>query len=191
MLRRGAGAFTGGALRPDPERAVQQPRELARCGAKLSVTVRALRASCVITLLGSVAVAGAAESTSYICNGKQAIGFAIDKRTHAWLPTQFNSRQYVIRVPKRGADQPSGALTAVFAVYEVGQSDFGPLFCDEGFNSAGYLRCSGLGDTFLFNRKTLRFEHWLPYGYVDPPGSFWSPEGSTTPFIEIDTCAPI
>ena len=146
----------------------------------------------VATLLGSTAVVSAAEPASYVCNGKQAIGFSMDKTTHAWGPTQFNPRQYVIRVPKRGPDQPSGAATAVLAVYQVGgKGDFGPLFCDAGFNKAGYLRCEGLGDTFLFNRKTLRFEHWLPYGYVNPPGSFWSPEGSTTPFIEIGTCAAI
>ena len=150
-----------------------------------------LRLLLVVALLGGTAAVLAAEPESYVCNGKQAVGFAMNKHTHRWSVSVFNPRQYVIRVPKRGPDQPSGAQTAVLAVYQVGgnaSDPAGPLFCDQGFNDAGFLRCEGLGESFMFNRKTHRFVHWLPYGYIDPPGAFFD---GATPYIEIGTCAPI
>lgn len=142
-----------------------------------------------VFLCSSLASAFAATPVSYVCNGKYAVGFAFNKKTHAWAPTQFNPRQYLIQVPKRGPNQPGGAQTAVLAVYEVGHHNTMPFFCDQDFNKAGYIRCDGFGETFMFNRKTHRFEHWFTFGYIDPPGSFWGPEGTATPFIEIGTCA--
>jgi hypothetical protein len=64
------------------------------------------------------------------------------------------------------------AHTAVVAVYEVGKVDVAnaTAFCDKDYNEAGFLFCSGLGEDLNFNRQSLRFVHWFPYGYIDPQG---------------------
>jgi hypothetical protein len=80
------------------------------------------------------------------------------------------------------------------AVYEFGKADPADVtaFCDKDFNEQGFLFCQGLGENFNFNRKSLRFVHWFPFGYIDPPGaSFWGKEGEATPFMEIGTCSAI
>ncbi len=103
-----------------------------------------------VLLCASLASAFAATPVSYVCNGKYAVGFAFNKKTHAWVPTQFTPRQYLLQAPKRGSDQPSGAQTAVLAVYEAGNHNSMPFFCDHNFNKAGYIRCDGLCETFMF-----------------------------------------
>ena len=94
----------------------------------------------------------------------------------------------------KGPNAPSGAYTAVIAVYEVGKVDAANFkaFCEKDYNEKGFLFCSGFGEDFNFNRQTLRFVHWFPYGYIDPPGfDLWGKEGDATPFMEIGTCTAI
>jgi hypothetical protein len=74
-------------------------------------------------------------------------------------------------------------------VYEFGGDQVVPLaFCPKTFNDIGSLFCEALGEEFKFNRKTLRFLHSLPFGYIDPPNGFF--EGAT-PFLEIGTCSRV
>ena len=106
----------------------------------------------------------------------------------------FRPRKYVIKLPVKGDGAPSGAYTAVMAVYEVGKTDPYEVvgFCDKDFNDQGYLFCQGAGENFNFNRQTLRFLHSFPFGYIEPPkNSFWGPEGAATPFLEIGTCSAL
>jgi hypothetical protein len=116
----------------------------------------------------------------------------LNARTGEWTVSRFRERQYLIRSPKQGPDVPVIAQTSAMAVYVVGDQDWTPMYCKDSFNSDGYLFWEGLGDDFKFNRKTLRFVHSFPFGYIDPPaGSFWGPEGAATPFIEIGTCSRV
>ena len=77
-------------------------------------------------------------------------------------------------------------------VNEVGDTDrIHDKYCDKGFNEAGLLFCSGLGEEFHFNRTTLRFVHYFPFGHIEGPNSFFGKEGEATPYMEIGTCTPI
>lgn len=139
-------------------------------------------------------VGAAPAPTTYLCVGEQATGFSMDQRSHKWKADAFRPREYVIKLPVKGDGAPSGASTAVLAVYEIGNSDpfDATAFCDKDFNDEGFLFCQGLGDDFKFNRQTLRFLRSFPFGYIDPPkNSFWGPEGSATPFLEIGTCSAL
>jgi len=145
-------------------------------------------------LLISSAHAASPSTTSYLCIGEQATGFGISDKSHSWTIQKFRPRKYIIRPPIKGPDAPSGANAAVMAVYEFGKVDAGDItaFCDKDFNESGFLFCKGLGENLNFNRQTLRFVHWFPHGYIDPPSSsFWGKEGEATPFMEIGTCAAI
>jgi hypothetical protein len=144
------------------------------------------------------AIAGAtigqvmAASVNYVCVGQEATGFRMNKQTHEWNTENFRTRKYVIRSPKKGPNQTQGANESVLEVSEVGNEKSIPMYCKADFNQGGYLFCSGLGENFNFNRETLRFLHYFPFGYVDPPtGSFWGDEGEATPFIEIGKCSAI
>lgn len=152
-----------------------------------------LRVSFAIACSLAACLAYAAPApTTYLCLGAQATGFSIDKRTHEWKADIFKTRKYVIKLPVKGNGAPSGASTAVMAVYEIGKTDQADAtaFCDKDFNDQGFLFCQGLGEDFNFNRQTLRFLHSFPYGYIEPPkSSFWGPEGSATPFLEIGSCS--
>jgi hypothetical protein len=145
-------------------------------------------------LFACSAEAGASDIASYLCTGEQATGFGMNSKTHAWTVQKFRTRKYIIRAPIKGPNAPGGAYAAVVAVYEVGKVDAAnaTAFCDKDYNEAGFLFCSGLGEDLNFNRQTLRFVHWFPYGYIDPPeSSFWGKEGEATPFMEIGTCTAI
>jgi len=148
----------------------------------------------VALLFAYCAEAGPSDIASYLCIGEQATGFEMNQKTHAWTAQTFRPRKYIIRAPIKGPNAPSGAYTAVIAVYEVGKVDAANFkaFCEKDYNEKGFLFCSGFGEDFNFNRQTLRFVHWFPYGYIDPPGfDLWGKEGDATPFMEIGTCTAI
>jgi hypothetical protein len=133
-------------------------------------------------------------AASYLCIGEQVTGFAMNKNTHVWAARSFQPKRYVIKVPDKSSKAPSGAFTSAMAVYEFGNTDEyqQPMLCKKDFSEAGNLFCSGLGDNFEFNRKSLRFLHSLTHGYVHTSeDSFFGPEGDVTPFIEIGTCSII
>jgi hypothetical protein len=131
---------------------------------------------------------------SYLCIGEQATGFGMNAKTHSWAVREFRPRRYVIRAPLKGPNAPSGASSSVMAVYEFGKVDqaSATAFCDKDFNEKGFLFCQGLGEEFNFNRQTLRFVHWFPHGFIEPPDfTIWGKEGEATPFMEIGTCSAI
>jgi hypothetical protein len=138
--------------------------------------------------------ASASPVTSYLCIGELSTGFAMNAQSHKWNRVNFNPNRYVIKAPTQGPNAPSGALTSPMAVYEFGKTGVGEetAFCGGDFNAEGYLFCSGLGEDFNFNRQTLRFIHAFPHGYIEPSkSSFWGPEGSVTPLLEIGSCTAI
>jgi hypothetical protein len=136
------------------------------------------------------ALAASAAADSFLCIGDQATGFAQSQRNGRWNVQNFHPRKYVIRTPIVGPTEPSGAAKAVLMVYEVGKVGKGEFvaFCNSTFNEIGLLGCEGMGESFWFSHKTMRFIHWLPFGYLDAPDGFFA---GATPFMEIGTCSGI
>jgi hypothetical protein len=145
-------------------------------------------------LVTTICNAEESSTVEYLCIGDSATGFAMDQKTKSWSTKSFRGRKYVVKAPVKGENAPSGAYNSVMAVYQTGAA--GPAdalaFCDKDFNSVGTLFCEGLGDTFHLNRQSLRFIRYFPFGYIETyKDSFFGPEGSATPFMEIGKCEQI
>jgi len=160
----------------------------------MHASIHSVFISAAALLIACCAEAQTSGSESYLCSGEQAMGFGMNSKTRVWSAQKFRSRNFIIRVPIKGPTAPSGAYSATLAVYEVGKVNAAnaTAFCDKGYNDKGYLFCTGLGEELNFNRDTMRFVHWFPFGYIDPPeSSFWGKEGEATPFMEIGKCTAI
>lgn len=135
----------------------------------------------VLTLLMAVSTAFA---QSYICAVDAATGFSYDKVLRQWSSVNFKAvSKYVI---SRTKDQSSA-----WKVTETGES-IPTTFCKQDFDRDGELRCIGLEEVFLFNRKSMRFMTTNTMGYWNE-GSLQNVfpnrnEGSLTPAISIGRC---
>lgn len=136
------------------------------------------RETCAISLVFLVIMTFSPMATSarYLCVADQATGFKKDKNSERWETTRFrvDDAKYLI--------SPSDREGAEYQVTPLGD-DLAEAWCEDGFNDAGYLHCSGYSE-LKFNKGNGRYIYVYLLGY-------W-PSGSTdTPYIEIGKCSPL
>ncbi len=128
----------------------------------------------------------------YLCVAENSAGIAFDKTSERWTATVFKADQKVI-VAKATDDEKKKAKGATWTVKPIG-SDLPESICENDFNDAGYLYCTGFVD-FKLNRKNLRYLSIYTIGYItDVQGetnSLFGKEGSNTPAITAGKCSPI
>jgi hypothetical protein len=116
-----------------------------------------------------------ADAQAYLCIADQAVGFTYDKNLSAWKSTFFGVKdeRYFLKLKDkhwRWSKLGSSVESA----------------CND-FTSAGTIGCVGTEEV-LFNRTTLRYQLYYPFGYIAQM-TFESFEGSDTPYIEIGRCS--
>ena len=129
-------------------------------------------------LLPVLLFSGAAlAADSYLCVAEQTTGFSYDAAKKAWRSADFRSEK---KIAITRAAKKAGVLEAK----EVGDSRPGAV-CEQDFNEAGNLFCSGVFD-LRFNRRQLRFLYVYPIGYWSDGAA--SREGENTPALAIGRC---
>jgi hypothetical protein len=138
----------------------------------------------LVPLLAGVLIslnAGAADS--YLCAADLTTGFSFDDAKKKWASAVFRSEKKLV-IAK------SSQKAYAWEVKEVGDSRPGAT-CEQDFNEAGNLFCSGIFDV-RFNKRKLRFLYVYPIGYwSDDEKGGMSREGANTPALAIGKCAPI
>jgi hypothetical protein len=155
------------------------------------VSASAMKSS--FAIIGAVAALmspTALRAETWLCIVENATGFSFDSRTKKWEPMHFNvdNRRYVV---KKTTDTKHPWEVRKFGP----QSSLADAWCEEGFNEAGFLHCSGLGGKFVLNRHTGRFQAYFTGSYVsfNPKSSYeiFRSDGGDTPFIAIGNCSVI
>lgn len=120
---------------------------------------------------------------SYVCLAELTTGFSFDAGKNKWKSTDFRSEKKLVisRVKQK---------SYAWEAKEVGDSRPGAT-CEQDFNEAGNLFCSGVFD-LRFNNRTLRFLYVYPIGYwSDDARVGMSREGANTPALAIGKCSPL
>jgi len=143
-----------------------------------------------VSSLGLVATASAAQA-SWLCIADKATGFQYSERTQTWETTTFRTQTSRYVVAKGASGQNA------WEVREFGKPSGGIPYtwCEQDFNDAGFLYCSGLFGRFEMNQKNNRYlttfnGQYLAYN-PDSEIPFLRKDGGDTPFIEIGTCSQI
>lgn len=117
---------------------------------------------------------------SYLCVAEKTTGFTYDAASKAWKSADFRSEK---KIAITRAKQKPYAWEAK----EVGDSRPAAV-CEQDFNEAGNLFCSGVFD-LRFNKRQLRFLYVYPIGYwSDDNHVAPSKEGANTPALAIGRC---
>ena len=127
---------------------------------------------------------GVAVGEQYLCVPEHSTGFSYDNVQKEWKNTNFTADgKYVIAK----ADETKHA----WQVTEIGETS-SSFRCESDFTEYGYLRCSGIGGEFNFNKRNGRFLRSYLIGYytVIPEVNQGKDEGSDTPLIGIGKCSP-
>ena len=116
-----------------------------------------------------------ADAQAYLCIADQAVGFRYDKNPKAWKSTLFSVKdeRYILKLEDKH-----------WHWSKLGSSFEGT--CND-FTTADTIGCVGT-DEVLFNRTTLRYQLYYPFGYIAQM-TLESFEGSDTPYIEIGRCS--
>ena len=126
-----------------------------------------------------------AKAESYTCIATQIAGFVYNAKDKSWQSaSSANESVYILRQPTESDVKQIGPS---WFVNEPGKTH--GMACKQGFNSEGYIECSGLGGRFIMNKQSLRFEYIYDQGYVEHRYSTVSPEGKQAPHMKIGTCS--
>lgn len=133
------------------------------------------------SLLFGVLFASAANAAdSYLCVAEMTTGFTYDATRKAWKSADFRSEKKI--AVTRARQKPYA-----WEAKEVGDSRPAAV-CEQDFNDAGNLFCSGVFD-LRFNNRHLRFLYVYPIGYwSDDASAAPSKEGANTPALAIGKC---
>jgi hypothetical protein len=120
----------------------------------------------------------------YLCLADFSTGFAPDKATKKWKPTEFDISKHRY-VAKKAGD--------IAKWNEFGAPDFLAIDCSPFGNAKGIVVCeSKFGTTILFNENSLRYQKYYEGSYMKdgmlPSDSLFADD---TPLIEIGTCSPL
>ena len=131
-------------------------------------------------LFGFLLAFGANAAESYLCVAELTTGFTYDNGKKAWKSADFRSEKKI--AVTRARQKPY-----VWEAKEVGDSRPAAV-CEQDFNEAGNLFCSGVFD-LRFNKRQLRFLYVYPIGYwSDDSSGAPSKEGANTPALAIGRC---
>lgn len=134
-------------------------------------------------LTGALISLNAGASDSYLCVADLTTGFSFDSAKKKWGSAMFRSEKRL--VVAKAKQKPYA-----WEVKEVGDSRPGAT-CEQDFNEAGNLFCSGVFD-LRFNSRKLRFLYVYPIGYwSDDDKGGLSREGENTPALAIGKCSVI
>ena len=134
-------------------------------------------------LIGALISLNASAIDSYLCVADLTTGFSFDNVRKKWTSADFRSEKKLVltRVKQK---------THAWEVKEVGDSRPGAT-CEQDFNEAGNLFCTGIFD-IRFNSRKLKFLYVYPIGYwSDDDKSGMSREGANTPALAIGKCSPL
>ncbi|MCM2288114.1 MAG: hypothetical protein NDI67_03720 [Sulfuritalea sp.] len=132
-------------------------------------------------LFGMLLTLNAGAADSYVCVAELTTGFSFDGAKKKWKSADFRSEKKLVITRSK---QRSHAWEAK----EVGDNRPGAT-CENDFNEAGNLFCSGVFD-IRFNNRNLRFLYVYPIGYwSDGDKSGMSREGENTPALAIGKCS--
>jgi hypothetical protein len=111
---------------------------------------------------------------SYLCVADQVVGFRYSPNQQTWGAASFKAdEKYFVKPADVSGDKYSiSRLGFRFPVFE----------CDRGFNDAGVIRCTGMGE-FVMSTKTMRFLSSYTIGYFNT-----GDPGADTPALTIGTC---
>ncbi len=138
------------------------------------------RRHAVSLLSGMLFACGASASDSYLCLAEMTTGFSYDAAKKSWKSADFRSEK---KIAITRAKQKPYAWEAK----EVGDSRPAAI-CEQDFNEAGNLFCSGVFD-LRFNKRQLRFLYVYPIGYwSDDASGAASKEGANTPALALGKC---
>jgi len=134
-------------------------------------------------LTGALISFGAIAGDSYLCVADLTTGFSFDNARKKWTSADFRSEKKLVIA--RAKQKPYA-----WEVKEMGDSRPGAT-CEQDFNEAGNLFCTGIFD-IRFNSRKLRFLYVYPIGYwSDDDKSGVSREGANTPALAIGKCRAI
>ena len=135
----------------------------------------------VICLLCSVFLTASVQAAdAYLCVAELTTGFSFDSTRKTWKSADFRSEK---KLAITRAKQKPYAWEAK----EVGD-DRPAAVCDQDFNEAGNLFCTGVFE-LRFNKRQMRFLYVYPIGYwSDDTSSTPSKEGANTPALAIGKC---
>lgn len=129
---------------------------------------------------GLLLVAPAIAGESYLCSAELTTGFTYDADRKTWRSADFRSEKKIAIT--RAKNKPYA-----WEAKEVGDAKPASV-CEQDFNEAGYLFCSGVFD-LRFNKRQLRFLYVYPIGYwSDDSRAAASKEGANTPALAIGHC---
>ena len=139
----------------------------------------ARRSLCAL-LVTLTLTASALASESYVCITEMTTGFNFDAKADRWKNAVFRSEKKIAIT--RAVKKPYA-----WEAKEVGDTRPSAT-CEQDFNDAGNLFCSGIFD-LRFNKRHLRFLYVYPIGYwSDDKASPTTREGVNTPAMAIGTC---
>lgn len=134
-------------------------------------------------LTGALISLNVGATDSYLCVADLTTGFAFDSAKKQWGSAMFRSEKKL--VVAKAKQKPYA-----WEVKEVGDNRPGAT-CEQDFNEAGNLFCSGVFD-LRFNSRKLRFLYVYPIGYwSDDEKGGMSREGANTPALAIGKCSVI
>lgn len=131
-----------------------------------------------------------ASAQTWLCMAEQSTGFVYDSQIKKWKKATFTTEneRYIIKL-SQGNDW-------LYEVRQFGQDSGIPYaWCNKDFNEPGFLHCSGLGTSFVFNKSNNRFQTTYQGSYIafNPNSETASlrNDGGDTPAITIGTCSSI
>jgi hypothetical protein len=140
----------------------------------------------------AIAAPAAAEDISYLCVTEAAAGIAFDQAHKRWVGTMFNTanRKFIFRRTRPDDTYAPHDPWRFYSFGRNGNHDIPDAMCSKDFEAdTGSIYCTGIFGEFIFNKKTLRFQHYYWGMYVHPNPEFG--EGADTPTIHVGTCSPL
>ncbi|MDP1609538.1 MAG: hypothetical protein Q8M11_00660 [Sulfuritalea sp.] len=132
-------------------------------------------------LAGTLISLSAGASDSYLCTAELTTGFSFDSAKKKWTNAVFRSEKKLVIA--KAKQKPYA-----WEVKEVGDARPGAT-CEQDFNEAGNLFCTGIFD-IRFNSRKLKFLYVYPIGYwSDDDKGGMSREGANTPAMAIGKCS--
>ena len=127
----------------------------------------------------------------YLCIADAGTGFFFDAANRRWRSTTFSveGKRYIIRRPIAGRTEDHfWHEDPRWVIEEIGATMLSNS-CPTEFTEYEFLTCEASGDTFTFNRRSMRFQKVYPIGYVVRQYPQPSSEGGDTPSIFIGRCS--